>query len=687
MDKCVHPQKAISKALAVFAFSLVMFPVPALAAGVLQHPVPGRVVAILTGDSFQIENPVIGAKWSVANGCITRLVLMDRLTAKEVPIATPFAILLQNGLIYNAANMNLAGQPSRHELTPRPDASRMADRVHGEQFDLPLESADHSLKALWSVVLLDDSNYLRQILTLTAVAHDIPISRVELIDLPLPDARVSGSVAGSPIVAGNLFLGFEHPLSQSKVTGDRATAWINRDLPLRAGQSITYSSVIGVARQGQLRRDFLAYLERERAHPYRTFLHYNSWYDLGYSNNYDQQGALNRINAFGHELTEKRGVKLDSFLFDDGWDNHKSLWKFNDGFPDGFAPVKEAAEKYGADPGVWMSPWGGYSTPKQERIAFGKSAGYEIVAGGYALSGPRYYNAFRDVCLDMIHTYGVNQFKFDGTGNVDSVFPGSRFDSDFSAAIHLIGELRAAKPDVFINLTTGTWPSPFWLIYADSTWRGGDDDSTAGVGSYRERWITYRDAQTYQNVVQRGPLYPLNSLMLHGLIYAQQHKNLDKDPGNDFRNEIRSYFGTGTQLQEMYITPSLLTEANWDDLAEAAKWSRANADVLKDTHWIGGNPAGLQVYGWASWSPRKAILVLRNPSDKPQTIRIKLQDALELPPGSANPFNATSPWKDDANHPAITVDAQQPHEFQLAPFQVLTLDLVPNSQTHWIKTG
>ena len=115
----------------------------------------------------------------------------------------------------------------------------------------------------------------------------------------------------------------------------------------------------------------------------------------------------------------------------------------------------------------------------------------------------------------MIHKYGVNQFKFDGTGNAGTVFPGSPFDSDFAAAIHLIGELRAAGPDLFINLTTGTWPSPFWLLYADSIWRGGDDTvSTAGVGIYRERWITYRDAETYRGIVQRGPLYPLNSLML-----------------------------------------------------------------------------------------------------------------------------------------------------------------------------
>jgi len=616
-------------------------------------------------------------RWTVAGNKIGDIVFTDRLHDREIPVPAPFAILLQDGTIFDPDNLAVSAEPTVRELASQANASRAADQLHGVEVDVPLASADHAIEALWSVVLLDGSNYLRQLLTIKASTHDLAISRVQLIDLRLAGAHVVGSVAGSPIVAGDLFLGFEHPISNSKVTGDRATAWIDRELPLKAGQTITYSSVMGVAREGQVRRDFLAYVERERAHPYRTFLHYNSWYDLGYFTPYDQASAMDRINTFGRELEQKRGVKLDSFLFDDGWDNHKSLWQFNSGFPEGFAPVKADAEKYGADPGIWMSPWGGYSTPKQERIAFGKSQGYEIIGGGYALSGPKYYAAFRDVCLQMIQKYGVNQFKLDGTGNVDSVFPGSQFDSDFSAAIHLIGELRAAKPDIFINLTTGTWPSPFWLIYADSIWRGGDDDNVAGVGSYRERWITYRDAQTYENVVENGPLYPLNSLMLHGMIYARFHKHLDKDPGNDFRNEIRSYFGTGTQLQEMYITPSLLTDANWDDLAEAAKWSRANADVLKDTHWVGGNPQWLEVYGWAAWTPREGILVLRNPSDKQQSIQLKLRDAFELPPQAARVFRAKSPWREDAGSAALTIDADEAHTFRLAPFEVLTLDMTP----------
>ena len=637
----------------------------------------GKAIASVHGNSYRLSNHEVEASWNITDGKLDGITVTDRLNGEVIRLADPFAVLLKDGTIYNAGNVRVDGTPEMHALKPQPDASRYSDRIAGEEFDLPLVSQDGNLHLKWAVVLRDGSNYMRQLLTLTAGGHDLPITRVQLMDVDLPGARVDGSVKGSPIVAGTVFLGFEHPLSESKVVKDRATAYLDRELPLRAAQPVTYSSVIGVTRPGQLRRDFLNYIERERAHPYRTFLHYNSWYDLGYFNPYDEAGALDRINMFGRELHDKRGVTLDSYLFDDGWDDHSSLWSFNKGFPNGFTPVRAAAEKYGAEPGVWMSPWGGYDGPKKERVKFGKEQGYEIVDNGFALSGPKYYARFRDVCMEMIRKYGVNQFKFDGTGNADSVFPGSAFDSDFSAAIHLIGELREARPDIYINLTTGTYPSPFWLLYADSIWRGGWDDNVAGVGPYRERWITYRDADTYDEIVKGGPLYPLNSLMLHGIIYAQHHKHLNADPGNDFRNEVRDYFGTGTQLQEMYITPSLLTQQNWDDLAEAAKWSRANADVLKDTHWIGGDPAWLEVYGWASWTPKKGILVLRNPDDKPQSIRLDVQDAFELPSGAPQTYSAKSPWKDDAAKPAIELRAHTPHEFQLAPFEVLTLDVTP----------
>jgi hypothetical protein len=367
---------------------------------------------------------------------------------------------------------------------------------------------------------------------------------------------------------------------------------------------------------------------------------------------------------------------MRSFLFDDGWDDPATLWSFHSGFPDGFTRVRAEAAKYGAAPGIWLSPWGGYGRPKEERLANGRAQGFETNAHGFMLSGPKYYARFRETCLNMIRRYGVNQFKIDGTGNASSAFPGSVFDSDFDAAIALIGDLRAAEPDLYVNLTTGTYPSPFWLRYADSIWRGGEDHDFAGVGSDRQRWITYRDGDTFRGVVTRGPLFPLNSLMLHGLIYAKHANKLNTDPYDDFADEVHAYFGTGTQLQEMYITPALLTDRNWDVLAEAARWSRARADILVDTHWVGGDPRQLEAYGHAAWSPHGAVLSLRNPSDRPQAIEIDVGQAFELPASASAAYSARSPWADDRGRAPIALEAGEPHRFELAPFQVLTLDLV-----------
>jgi hypothetical protein len=296
----------------------------------------------------------------------------------------------------------------------------------------------------------------------------------------------------------------------------------------------------------------------------------------------------------------------------------------------------------------------------------------EIDSQGYALSGPKYYDLFHRVTLSLVKDFGINQFKFDGTGSPDKQYPGSAFSSDFEAAIQLIHDLRAARPGLFVNLTTGTWPSPFWTRYADSIWRGGNDHSFAGVGPWREKWITYRDGDTFHGIVEKGPLYPLNSLMLHGMIYGQYADHLKDDPSGDFRNEVRSYFGTGTQLEEMYITPSKLTPANWDDLAASAKWAFGNRETLVDTHWVGGDPLNLEVYGWASWTPRKGILVLRNPSDKPQAFYLDAERVFELPPNVKGTWHGRSPYADSPA--ALDLKVSEPQIVDLKPFEVRVME-------------
>jgi hypothetical protein len=591
----------------------------------------------------------------------------------SVELLPPFAIQLTGQKAVSASAMKISGARVV-SLIANESASRYSDRQPGVAVHYALSDETGHLTADWAVILRQGSSYIRQILTIKSGSAPVAVSAVTLIDVRAKGLEVTGKVKGSPLTAGNVYLGFESPLSECSVEGNEGVCKLESGVPIGAGLEESYSAVIGVAEPGQMRRDFLTYLERERAHPYRAFLHYNSWFDLGYQLPYTQAEALDRIHAIGEELNKKRGVKLDSFLFDDGWDDTSDLWKVRADFKDGFKPLTDAAAEYGAAPGVWLSPWGGYAEAKKQRLATARRDGYEIVNGGLALSGPKYYKLFHDAVTRMVTVDGVNQFKFDGTGNAEQVVPGSAFTNDFDAAIHLIGDLRQLKPDIFINLTTGTWPSPFWLMYADSIWRGGEDTEFAGVGTVREKWITYRDGETYANIVNGGRLYPLNSLMLHGIVYGRKHKELSTDAGHDFANEVHSYFATGTQLQELYITPDILSAADWDTLAEAAKWARANAETLKDSHWVGGDPKKGEVYGWAAWSESKAILTLRNPSDKAQTLAIDIGKALELPVGAAQRYVARSVW--DARSERVLV-AGRVTSFRLRPFEVLTLEGIP----------
>jgi hypothetical protein len=99
-----------------------------------------------------------------------------------------------------------------------------------------------------------------------------------------------------------------------------------------------------------------------------------------------------------------------------------------------------------------------------------------------------------------------------------------------------------------------------------------------------------------------------------------------------------------------------------------------DAGVLVDTHRIGGSPEKGEIYGWASWTPRKGILVLRNPSDQPATFRADLRSIFELPSAAPKAFHFRSPWKSDRSKPAITIEAGQSYAFQLQPFEVLVLE-------------
>ena len=180
--------------------------------------------------------------------------------------------------------------------------------------------------------------------------------------------------------------------------------------------------------------------------------------------------------------------------------------------------------------------------------------------------------------------------------------------------------------------------------------------------------------KTYENIVRKGPLYPLNSLMLHGIIFARYAKRLDHMSNTAFADQVWSFFGTGPQLQDLYITPHLLNHYDWDVLARAAKWANDDADILSDTHWIGGNPAKGLVYGWASWHDNTGILVLRNPTAQRAQITLDIGKAFQLPAGAKARYRFHSQRQHAPASDAIALTAGKPHSFKLKGSEVLVLE-------------
>ncbi|MBM3880780.1 MAG: enterotoxin [Verrucomicrobia bacterium] len=635
-------------------------------------PAPGAATGRVASQRIELSNQVLSVVWTVSGGQLRPLEARNRLTGQVLDLrgTEAFRLTLPDDLDVVASALTIAAQPTLESLPATPTASILAERFPGQRLTVACATPDARIAVRWSAELRDGANAVRQSVTLSAPNTAVQLHELRIGEVPAQGARVVGLVPGSPIVQGDWFLALEHPDARCFLG-----AWASCSLPfalaLAPGQPVTHTAALGVVPPDQLRRGFLYYVERERAHPYRPFLHYNAWYDICWGNRkITEAECLRVVEQFGEALVRQRGVPLASFVWDDGWDDPRTLWRpVQANFPNGFTRVLEAARRYGSTLGFWLSPFGGYGQPKEDRLAMGRAQGFETGPHGFSLAGPNYYARFLETCLGFIDHSGANFFKFDGL---------ARSVEETEAMLRLTRALRARKPDLFISITTGTWPSPFWLWYGDSTWRGGGDMGFYGPGSRREQWITYRDLETYRRVVQGGPLYPISSLMNQGFAHARYGTaaEVGQHP-EEIRRELRSLFAGGTCLQELYVTPDRMSAQNWDDLAECARWAHAQADLWADVHWVGGDPGQGQVYGWAAWSPRRATLALRNPTAQPAQISLDLGAAFDLPPRAPRQYTLASPWASDANLPKLELEAGKPHPFDLAPFEVLVFEARP----------
>ncbi len=456
----------------------------------------------------------------------------------------------------------------------------------------------------------------------------------------------------------------------------------SRNVVLKAGETWKVASVIGlIAQDGkqddsnirntQKRRSFLAYSERERAVPWRAFPCYISWYELNIDRNNAAPGlehtnmqaekVIEILDQWKEQMFDKYGVGPTSFIIDDGWDVY-GTWTFHSAFPNEMKDMAANAADMGAGVGAWLGPVGGYG----QSGAYRKQ--YWSDKGGMQLSNPAYYETFLAAAKNLVENQHIdgkgeyNFFKFDGiSGQYSATGPdgGDTGNENAEGIIRLEQYVREnLKEDIFFNTTVGTWASPFWYQITDATWRQEDDFSRIGNNSInRENWITYRDNLVHQNYVTNSPICPINTLMTHGFILSEHG-----GPAGDTReykyvlNEMRCAFACGSGLVELYNDYRLMNSINngklWSDLADCINWQKENADVLMDTHWVGGDPwtgSKAEIYGWASWNGTKSILTLRNGGNDNQTINITLREAFEIPANFNGSIILNKAFADQAN--------------------------------------
>jgi hypothetical protein len=430
------------------------------------------------------------------------------------------------------------------------------------------------------------------------------------------------------------FFGLEYPASKNvlkPVCKEKTALHTGQEMGLKISDTWIKSewTVTALTPGTHVKAWFNKYLESIRAAPLKPYLLYNTWYDVR-SPEYtkrpedvmNETNLMRIINDFKREMLEKRGLKLDAFVLDDGWDIYKSDWvPRKEEFPNGLTPIRKALNDMGTDLGVWFGPIGGYSY-RQWRVQWMKENGYEVVGDQLCLAGTNYHQLFKKRTVDFVRNDGAAYYKWDGIqfscSEPDHGHPIGIYSrrAVMESVADLCRSVRSENPGIFLNITSGTWLSPWWMKYANMIWMQGRDYGYASVPSIskRDAAITYRDVVLYEGII-KGHLQKLGG---------------EAEPLDKFTDNTILYFARGVTMWELYISPNLLTDEEWNAIAKSIGWARDRFEILKSTEMVGGDPGKKEAYGYVHFFKDRGIAAVRNPFIQPRVLEIKLDPAYGL---------------------------------------------------------
>jgi hypothetical protein len=553
--------------------------------------------------------------------------------------------------------------------------------------ELQFKFAGHGIALTWIVVIHDSRPHIQVYVKVKNLQKNpIFLEKISVFGSEIPGLKPELGGFGQPVYGRDIFFGVEFPAAYSEISSpDKIKCWHRISQSLQYDESYnSHSVVIGFSDFNQVQSAFFEYIEKLKAQPTKPFLLYNTWYDI---RDFSMKNITETIDNFEKTLVDRYDLKLDAFVIDDGWDNLNSVWDIDRSrFPGGFSEVSKKLKAIDSNLGLWISPWNGYGDAVNSRVEFGRKNGYEVSGNHLCLGGDRYYQKFLEKTLLHLQNGDLSFYKIDGflslcNANNHGHLPGINSREFLTRRfISVLKEIRKIKPEIFIDITVGTWLSPWWLMHADAVWMTGADYGHAeDVPAYSERdkAITFRDYTLYKDFVRDQLQFPLRNVMTHGIIKGKL--NLLGGDSETLRNWLDNavmYFSRGVMLWELYISPEVLSNSEWDILAKTVKWAYKNQDILKNTRMIGGNPYEREIYGYFHPCEDFSLLILRNPFAEKKYIRLNYE---ELMSGSSE---VSYLFKTIYPHQYFDTNIFKPgsnQKFELSGYEVKILKMIPQA--------
>jgi hypothetical protein len=643
----------------------------------------GAAYARIEAQQCVIGNAALERVVSLSGGKVGTTRIRNKLARQDLPLeSVEFSLTIDNTRILTAADFTLTNKEVRELAQGRKQlVLTFAHEKPGIEVQLRYEAAP-------------GAPWLRKILAVRAVDGTKPLLNRIDVERFSTDAACEVGGLGQPVfMAGSVFTGLEYPAGHNEA---RASARAKPSAPrflvalwhlpgkvLSPALLESKPAVLGAAGAGAVERGFAEYLARIRIPP-RTHVHYNSWYDIR-QDQMSTEAFLATFAEFKKHLCDKYGVRMDSFVPDDGWQDRSSIWEVSAKlFPTGLDQLSAGLKAGGSSLGLWHP-----LTAVQGNLVMKwcREHGYETDKAGthLCLSAPRHNAQLREVMTRNVKRYDLtylkhdfNSFACDGEGHGHLPRPEYGFEANVDAYIEMLKLLKQVNPKVFLNCTGGMWLSPWWLMYCDTVWRGANDtgyEQSHPFVDQRLQSISYVDGVLYDDFIKNRCQFPISALMTCGIVYGQLHMlGGAHEPLESWTDNTVWSVCLGLMMKELYITPRLLSETHWDVLGKSLRWAEANKDVLVATQMILGNPHRGEVIGYKHAVGDRTIVFLGNPSLRPQKAVIDF-----LPPGGDNTRRLVQIVYPYRKVLARDADPAERVEIALAPNEMLAIEALPSA--------